>query len=647
MTQFLPIPLNISFNFEYYPLLIVAFVAWLIPMALSALRLQKLPTVIVEIIAGYLIGRFIMVDFPESHIQSLDFLALSGFMFLMFLSGLEIDVNQILSSFPKRKLNAGRFLSNPLLVGVAFFITSLLLSLASAHLLGLLIPIQNKWYFALIMVTTSVGIILPVLKGRNELNSRFGQMVITSAAVADILSIILFSFTAFILKHGFQPELMLIIGLFFLFYLFYRIGERLTQKTLFKRLTYQLSHAASQIQIRGTLLLIILFVVLAQFIGKEIMLLGAFLAGILLSVFLNKSRSILLLKLDGMGYGFFIPIFFIMVGVHFDESALQQMDQSPWLFLLALLVILYAIKLVPGLFWARIFGLRKAMAGGILMASRLSLIIAASKIGLDFGIITPGINASFVLMAVITCILSPLIYNMMAPEEMLKTDKVIIVGGSSTGVLLARRLKMHGKNAIILENNKKRCREMRSKGLNVRFGSGFDRQTFYNLHLKPYNYVVVVTESELKNTRITTMLKEEFLHPKIITKSSSSIIEKNLQKMQVEYLDTTRLMATTIESLILRPSTYHTLVESFENYKLEEITITNPAIQGRQIKELPFHKDGELILIRHQQKASIPHGDTYLHINDIVTVMGTEAALQDFREKFRSSLAAGNTNQLS
>jgi len=631
--------LNISFNFEYYPLLIVAFVAWLIPVVLSLLKIQKLPTVIAEILAGYIIGKFVIAHFPESHIQSLDFLALSGFMFLMFLSGLEINVNQILLSFPKRRLNMGRFLSNPLLVGLSFFLISLFLSYVSAHLLSLVIPIQSTWYFALIMVTTSVGIILPVLKSRNELNSRFGQMIITSAAIADILSIILFSFTAFIMKHGFRPELFLILGLFFLFYIFYRLGEKLTQKTLFKRLTYQLSHAASQIQIRGTLLLIILFVVLAQLIGKEIMLLGAFLAGLLLSIFTNKSRSILLLKLDGMSYGFFIPVFFIMVGVHFDDSALARMDNSPWIFLSGLLVALFAIKLIPGFLWHRIFGFRKAFAGGLLMASRLSLIIAASKIGLDFGIISPGVNASFVLMAVVTCILSPLLYNVISPTEMLKTDKVIIVGGSSTGVLLARRLKMHGRNAILLENNRKRYNEMLSKGLKVYYGSGFDRQTFYDLNLQPHNYVVLVTESELKNTRITQMLKEEFQHPKIISKSSSSIIEKQFQRLQVEYLDVTRLLATTIESLILRPSTYHTLVESFENYHLEDITVTNEQVDGLQVKEIPFHKDGELILIRQGQRVEIPHGDTYLRMNDLVTAMGTEAALQDFREKFRSSLA--------
>jgi len=627
--------LNISFEFEYYPLLIVTFIALMIPIVLSLLKLSRVPTVIIEILAGFIIGKYVLTNFPEAHIQSLDFLALSGFMFLMFLGGLEIDVNQIILSFPKRRLTYSRFLKNPLLVGLAFFLASLLLAYGGTLLLNEIVPIQNIWYFALIMVTTSVGIILPVLKSQNEQNSRFGQMVITAAAVADILSIILFSFTAFIFKKGFKPELLLILGMFFIFYLFYLFGSKLSRKTFFKKLNYQLSHAASQIQIRGTIFIILLFVVFAQLIGKEIMLLGAFLAGLLLSLYLNKARSILLLKLDGMGYGFFIPIFFIMVGVHFDESALAHMGNSPWIFLIALLIILYAVKIIPGFLWRRIFGLRKALAGSILMASRLSLIIAASKIGLDFGIISPGINAAFVLMAVITCLVSPVAYNYITPKETLRGEKVVIVGGSSSSVLLARRLSMHGYKSVIIENDKNRYLEMLSKGLNAYLGSGMEGNAYNRVNLQPTNYVVVSTESEFKNTEICKLLKEEFQHPRIISKSSNILIEQKLRNLKVEYVDMTRLIATTFENLIIRPTTYHALVETFENYRVEDIRITDQTISGTQIKEIPFHRDGELILLRRGQNVEIPHGDTYLQQDDIVTIMGTESALLDFRNKFK------------
>jgi len=630
------VPLSISFDFEFYPLLIVVFLAFAIPILLSLVKLGRVPTVIVEIVVGFLVGKYLIASFPEAHIQSLDFLALSGFMFLMFLGGLEIDVNEIIQSFPRRGLTVSRFMKNPFLVGIGFFLISLVLSYLSAVFLSRFVDIASKWYFALIMVTTSVGIILPILKNQNEQSTRFGQMVITAAAIADIFSIVLFSFTAFILKHGFQPELLLILALFFLFYILYRLGQRLTRKTFIKKLSYQLSHAASQIQIRGTIFLILLFVVLAQFIGTEVMLLGAFLAGLLLSIFMNKNRSILLLKLDGMGYGFFIPIFFIMVGVHFDESALTRMGDSPLLFLVLLFIVLYLIKLIPSVLWVRLFGTRKALSGGILMASRLSLIIAASKIGLDFGIITPGINAAFVLMAVLTCIVSPVAYNYFTPKDMLKGEKVIIIGGSSSGVLLARRLKMHGKKSVIVESNKVRYIEMRSKGLDAVHANGLDKTLYNRLNVHPTNYVVVLTESEHKNVQICRMFRTMFNHPKIISKTSNSLIEQQLKKLQVEYLDVTRIMATTIENLIFRPSTYRALIETFENYNVEDIEIRNKKMSGTQIKEVPFHKDGEIIIVRRGQQVEIPHGDTYLREGDVITVMGTDAAMEDFRTKFRN-----------
>lgn len=628
--------LNISFQFEFYPLLIVIFLAFIIPILLSLVNLGRVPTVIVEIIMGYIIGKFLFPALPDFNMESLDFLALSGFMFLMFLGGLEIDVNGIVQSFPRRQLTAKSFMQNPLLAGLLYFLLSLIISIISAEILGLFITINNTMYVALIMVTTSVGIILPVLKSHNILNSSFGQMVITSAAIADILSILLFSFTAFILKHGFKPKLLLILGLFLLFYILYILGQRLTKKTLIKRISYHLSHASSQIQIRGTIFLILLFIVIAQFIGTEVMLLGAFLAGLLISVFMNKNRSILLVKLDGMGYGFFIPVFFIMVGVHFDDSALLEMGNSPVLFLIILLVLMYIIKVAPSLLWKERFGTKRAMAGGILMASRLSLIIAASKIGLDFGIISPGINAAFVLMAVLTCLISPIVFNNLSSRDILRGDKHIIIGGSSTGVLLARRLNMHGSKAVILENDKDRYDDIQSKGLDVIHADGTDPTIFFELNLSPDNYIIVMTNSEQRNVAICNMLKTTFNHANIISKASDSLVEQQMKNMKIEYLDSTRIMATTIESLIFRPTTYHALVETFENYQVEDMKLTNKTIAGRQIKDIPFHKDGQLILVRHGQSVEIPHGDTLLKKGDIITVMGTESALDDFRKKLKA-----------
>lgn len=633
MNSFSGILLNISFDYDYLPLLIVVAIAWFVPMIMSLLNLSKIPTVIVEIIVGYFIGQFFLASFSDGSLQILDFLALTGFIFLMFLSGLEIDVDQILASMPRRRITYARFLKNPLLVGFVFFLITLILSYSGALLLSDIVKLTNSWYFALIMVTTSVGIIFPVLKNRGEIGSRFGQMMILAAAVADIFSIVLFTITAFIISKGFKIELLYILALLFVFFIFYRIGIRLTKVKVYRKLSYQLSHAASQINIRGTILLILIFVVLAQFIGKEVILLGAFLGGLLLSIFLHKDRSLLIIKLDGMGFGFFIPIFFIMVGANFNPEALRELDDSLFVFLIFLTITLFAVKIIPSLLWARLFGFKRAISGGFLMASRLSLIIAASTIGLELGIISPGINACFIIMAVLTCFVSPVIYNYLNPKSIFTGDKTIIVGGSSTGVLLARRLKMHGKSAIIVEKNKKRYNELHSKGFKAFLGDGTDRSVYERLKLSPSNYVVVLTASNEKNVEICELLRHEFNHEKIISKSGNSIIEQTLRRLEVEILDATRVIATTIENLIIRPTTYHSLVETFENFTVEEITVTSKDIDGLQIKEIPFHKDGTLMLIRRGSSMYIPHGDTYLRIGDIINVFGTNAALIDIKAK--------------
>lgn len=627
---------SISFDIDFVPLLLVLAIAWAIPMILNIAGLKKIPTVIVEILAGYFIGRFFLPYVGQAGIKELEFLALSGFLFLMFESGLEININKIVFSLPRKKGAKSSLMENPLLAGITIFMGTLILSYGSAWLLSLLIPIKNPWYFALILVTTSVGIILPVLKNRGETETKFGQMLITGAAVADILSIILFTFTAFILRNGFQLQIFLILALFLAFYAFYYVGIRIRRKTFIRKIVYELSHAASQIQVRGTLLLILIFIVIAQYLGEEVLLLGAFLSGILLSAFVSKERNLLIQKLHGLGYGFFIPIFFIMVGAQFDTSALSHMDSSLIVFLLALLVILYAVKIIPNLLLTKIFGFRKSLAAGFLMASRLSLIIAASKIGMDLQIISPGTNAVFIIMAVVTCLISPIIYNNLIRVEPHRTGSIIIIGGSSTAVLLARRLKMHGKFYTIIEKDSKRFREIRSKGLNAIRGDGLDKAIYDNVKLHPDNYVVVLTGDNDTNYAVSKFLREQYNHEHILTQAYSLALENLYKSIDVKFMDVTRVLATTIENYILRPTTYSAVVESFENFSIEEMQITGKKYDRTEIKEIPFHQDASLILYKRGDIMELPHGNTLLMKGDTVFVFGTISALEDTREKLSS-----------
>ncbi len=630
MTHFL----SISLNFDYWPLLVVLAVAWIVPMIISLLRLKKVPSVVLEIVFGYFAGRYILAGADDISIKILEFLALTGFIFLMFLSGLEINMDHIVGSFPRKKLNRKIIGHNPLLMATIYFIICLAISYAGSAGVSPMVGVSNTWYFALIMVTTSVGIILPVLKNRGETGGRYGQMIVTSAAIADILSIVLFTFTAYILKNGFRFEILFILLIFALFYLMYRVGNRFRHLRLLKKISFQFSHAASQLSIRGTALLIFVFVVISQFISSEVVLLGAFLSGILLSAFLHRERSLLMVKLDGMGYGFFIPIFFIMVGVKFEPAALKEFESSLFPVLIVILVLMYAIKVLPSLIWAKQFGLRKALSGGVLLSTRLSLIIAAAAIGLELGVISPGINAVFIIMAVISCILSPILYNLLNNKIETPAERTVIVGGSSKGVLLARRLNMHEKVSVIIENDPKRYKELLSKGFCSLLSDGTDPDSYREIKIDPNNWVFVDTGTESTNIKICDMLRREFQHERIISMASSLKTERKLKHIDVEPVDATRVLATTIENLIIRPTTYHSLVESFEHFTVEEVTVTKPSRDGQQLKNISFHKDAILIMVKRDNELFVPKGDTYLRKGDILNILGTGTALERARDTF-------------
>ncbi|MCF8222504.1 MAG: cation:proton antiporter [Bacteroidales bacterium] len=625
---------TISFHFEFWPLLVILALAWIVPMGSSLLKLQKIPSVVLEIILGYIVGRHLLTNADDTSMQILDFLALTGFIFIMFLSGLEINMDDIRDSFPRNIKGLRNFVHNPLLMATLYFIICLVISYAGSELLAGMAGIDNTWYFALIMVTTSVGIILPVLKNRGETKSSFGQMIITSAAVSDIFSIILFTFTAYILKHSFKPEILLILVLFALLYLMYNLGHRLRHIPVLKKISFQLSHAASQLSIRGTSLLVFTFVVISQFISTEVVLLGAFLSGILLSSFLHKERSLLMVKLDGMGYGFFIPIFFIMVGVRFDPLALTEFESSLLPLLLAILTLMFAIKIIPSLIWAKSYGLKRSLSGGFLLSSRLSLIIAAAAVGLELGVISTGINALFIIMAIISCLISPMIYNLINKDVKAPSSRTIIVGGSSKGVLLSRRLTLHEKQSVIIENDNKRYRDLVSKGMKSVRGDGLDPLTYKNLSLSSENSVFVDTGSDENNIRICKMLKEELLHDRIISVAHHLDVENKLNALGIDTVDTRRVLSTEIENLIIRPITYNSLIDSFEHFTLEEISITRNEIDGRAVKNIAFHKDAILILVKRGNNIFIPKGDSHLRLGDTVNILGTGTALEMAREIF-------------
>jgi Kef-type K+ transport system membrane component KefB len=175
----------------------------------------------------------------------------------------------------------------------------------------------------------------------------------------------------------------------------------------------ELSHATAQIKVRLAFTMMLTFVVLSETLGAELIL-GAFLAGAIVSLLRRPEDAELVGQLHSIGFGFVIPIFFIMVGVDLDLTSLINSWEA---LVLAFFLLLAAIivKFLPALTFRLAFNWRESLGAGALLSARLSLIIAASAISLRLGIISDALNAAIIVVAIITVIVCPPLFYRIVP----------------------------------------------------------------------------------------------------------------------------------------------------------------------------------------------------------------------------------------
>lgn len=283
--------------YTYNALFFVTLAAVLGPWVSVRIFKSIIPSVVIEIALGYFIGSHGL--HVASDTSSIQFIANFGFSYLMFLSGMELDFE--LAFTPKGK-------GTPSWVrGVLFFGVTLLISFADALGLSLAGFKLNLVMTTLLLSTTSVGLVTP-LKESGWIREDFGQELVLYALIADIATLMVFS--GYITMHstGNAFRLLLIMVLLVFFGFVYRLLHVAKRFAVFR----VLQNTSSEVGIRAAFALILAYLASAQTLGTEVII-GAFLAGAIISL-LSESHSLLTRKLNSIGYGFFVPIFFVHVG---------------------------------------------------------------------------------------------------------------------------------------------------------------------------------------------------------------------------------------------------------------------------------------------------------------------------------------------
>ena len=374
-------------------LLIVVAAGVLAPLVLGFFPRIRLPASALEIVLGIVVGPsglgWVKPDLPVS------ILALIGLAFLLFLSGLEIDVERLRG--PILKLTA---------IGFAVsFVIAIVIGIG-LHAGGF---VKSPLFVAIVLVATSLGVIVPVLKDSRNISSSFGQLVIAAASIADFGAIILLS--VFFSGKGSTSTAgtLILLGVFGLVVALVGLAIAGFEHSMsLSRVLQRLQDTTAQIRVRAAFLLLIAFTALADSVGLETIL-GAFAAGALLSL-IDRDDAMthpqFRLKLEAVGFGVFIPVFFVTSGVRFDLNALfastSTVARVP-LFLLAI----YLARGLPAFVYVRLLGRSRAVIAGVLQATSLPFIVAATQIGVPLGVVTRASAAGLVAAGLLSVIISP------------------------------------------------------------------------------------------------------------------------------------------------------------------------------------------------------------------------------------------------
>ena len=591
-------------------LFLVVLLALVIPIFMARFQISNVPTAVAEIIVGIIMGSSGFNLITSTH--DLTFLSNLGVILLMFLSGMEIDFDLLQrKNNPKGKSQAGKMV-DPLKTAITAFIGIVIMAFVLAYVLRLTGLFSEVMLAAIILMTVALGVVIATLKEKDILGRPIGQTILLTAVLGEVIPLLLLTIYASI--NGGNAEQLWLIILLFVAAIF--LLRRFKQPYLwFAKIT----KSTTQLDIRLAFFLIFALVTVAETVGAE-NILGAFLAGMVMKL-LEPSEATKD-KLTSIGYGFFIPIFFIMTGVGLNLRSLFAHPSS--LMLLPVLVIFLFIAKVPVLLtYVRYFQKKNAFAGGFLTATTITIVLPTLQVARKLHAITSTQSDAFILAAVIVCILSPIVFNsnfVLLPEDKIK-EKVAIVGANAVTVPVAHDLHANWYSVKMFTDKKNQYKTYDSRVENLTFLPNLDEETLEKDGVFDGDIVVAANRADEDNIKIARMAKEKGVNRVIARLSevdSKTLTEFN--EKGIEVFNSTNVHAALMRAMIESPTVYRIMTDT-KNI-LYSVKVKNTHYTGRQLMDLEFIDQITVSRIKRGDEWLIPRGATVIEPGDILVFSG-------------------------
>ncbi|CAC6921111.1 TPA: monovalent cation:proton antiporter family protein [Staphylococcus aureus] len=608
---------------EFLSLVIVVLAAFLTPIIVNRLNINFLPVVVAEILMGIVIGNSFLNIVERDSI--LNILSTLGFIFLMFLSGLEIDFK----AFKKdKRARQGQNDDESLIPGhlnlaLTVFAFIMIISILLAYVFKWLGLVDDVLLMVIIISTISLGVVVPTLKEMNIMRTTIGQFILLVAVLADLVTMILL--TVYGAINGQGGSTIWLIGILVVFTaISYILGVQ------FKRMSFlqKLMDGTTQIGIRAVFALIILLVALAEGVGAE-NILGAFLAGVVVSL-LNPDEE-MVEKLDSFGYGFFIPIFFIMVGVDLNIPSLIK--EPKLLIIIPILIVAFIIsKLIPVMFIRRWFDMKTTIASAFLLTSTLSLVIAAAKISERLNAISAETSGILILSAVITCVFVPIIFKKLfpVPDEFNRKIEVSLIGKNQLTIPIAQNLTSQLYDVTLYYRKDLSDRRQLSDDITMIEIADYEQDVLERLGLFDRDIVVCATNDDDINRKVAKLAKAHQVE-RVICRLESTTDDTELVDSGIEIFSSYLSNKILLKGLIETPNMLNIL--SNVETSLYEIQMLNYKYENIQLRNFPFGGDIIFVRIIRNNESIVPHGDTQLRYGDRLIVTGAKEYVDELKQE--------------
>ncbi|MCI2901125.1 monovalent cation:proton antiporter family protein [Staphylococcus hominis] len=607
----------------FFSLVIVVVAAFLTPIIVNRLNVTFLPVVVAEILMGIIIGNSFLGLVHKD--EMLNILSTLGFIFLMFLSGLEIDFSAFKKDTRKRQgINKNeKNLPSHLQLALTVFSLIMVLSIILAFAFKWLGFVDDVLLMVIIISTISLGVVVPTLKEMNIMRTTIGQFILLVAVLADLFTMVLLTIYGGINGEG-GGSIWLSAILIVFTAIFYLLGS------VFKQLNFmqRLMGGTTQIGIRAIFALIILLVALAEGVGAEYIL-GAFLAGVVVS--LLKPDEEMIHTLDSFGYGFFIPIFFIMVGVDLDIPSLIK--EPSLLIIIPILILSFIVsKLIPVLFIRRWFDTKTTIASAFLLTSTLSLVIAAAKIAEELKAITSEMSGILILSAIITCVFVPVVFKKLfpIPDEVNRKIDIALIGKNQLTIPIVQNLTSQLYNITLFYRKDLSDKRNLPDNVTVIEISEYEESLLERLGLFNQDIVVCSANDDGLNKRIAKLAKSHGVN-RVICRLENSGDDEELKTDGIEVFSNFISNKIFLKGLIETPNMLNIL--SNVETSLYEIEMLNYKYENILLRHFPFGGDIIFVRIVRNNESIVPHGDTQLRYKDRLIVTGSKEYVDELKSE--------------